>query len=168
MVWKYLQSCSKSDILSLPDVPPSMELMKIDGFSSLSEEERWLIGFCANRGSNAPKNFSGKFCNFDKDKIRILESLYKIKHWDIRNHSYELLEKVDATWYIDPPYQKMGNLYKNSEINYEKLSEWCRSRTGQVIVCENDGADWLDFNFLTSLGGQRKSSKEVMWYNINQ
>jgi hypothetical protein len=33
-----------------------------------------------------------------------------------------------------------------------------------VIVCENDGADWLDFQPLTSLAGQLHTQKEVLWY----
>ena len=58
----------------------------------------------------------------------------------------------------------MGQLYKKNIIDYNYLGKWCKSRLGQVIVCENEGADWMDFGFLTSLGGQRKSSKEVIWY----
>jgi len=166
-VWKYLQSVSPNDILNLPDVEPSKELSKVDGFSNLSDEEKWLIGFCVNRGSNAPKNFAGKFCNWNKDKIRISNDLHKIKHWDIRFGTYSDLKSYNATWYIDPPYQKMGVLYKENSINYAELGKWCKSRNGQVIVCENEGADWLNFSFLVSLGGQRKTSKEVIWYKHN-
>jgi len=166
-VWKYLQNASKEDILSLPEIPPSTELMTIDGFKNLSSPEKNLIGFCSNRGSNMPKNFSGKFCNFDRDKKRISESLHKIKHWDIRIGDYHDVENLKSTWYIDPPYEKMGKLYKESNIDYEDLSNYCKTRNGQVIVCENDGATWLDFKPLVELAGQRKMSKEVFWYKEN-
>jgi len=36
-----------------------------------------------------------------------------------------------------------------------------------VIVCENDGADWLDFKELVDLKGQKHLRKEVIWYKEN-
>lgn len=163
MVWKYLQSASESDILCLPDIKPSSELSKNDGFNSLSNPEKWLIGFCANRGSVTPKNFAGAFCSWNKDKKRISRDLHKIKHWDIRCGDYSSIQNVEATWFIDPPYQKMGALYKEKSIDYKFLGEWCLSRIGQIIVCENDGADWLSFKNLKEISGQRKKSMEVVF-----
>ena len=70
--------------------------------------------------------------------------------------SYEELVNVEGTWYIDPPYQKQGIYYKHSSkgINYDELSKWCLSRKGEIIVCENMGATWLDFKPLVDLKGQ--------------
>ncbi len=164
-VWVYLRSASKEDILNLPDVPPSSELIKIDGFSNLRQEEKWLIGLCSNRGSNAPKNFSGSFCSWSKDKIRISQNLHKIRHWDIFHGDYKLYANMKATWFVDPPYQNMGKLYKENKIDYQELGTYCRERLGQVMVCENEGADWLPFEKLTEITGQRKKSVEVVWYN---
>lgn len=167
-VWIYLQQCSKTDILRLPDISPSQKLSEVLGYSQLSDDEKYFIGFCVNRGSrNTPKTVSGKFCNFDKDKIRVSENLYKIKHWDIRFGDYTSLPNIQATWFIDPPYQDSGSIYPEKIHNYQILSEWCKSRLGQVIVCEEFGASWLDFQYLTEYTGAYGKSKEVVWYLEN-
>jgi hypothetical protein len=44
-----------------------------------------------------------------------------------------------------------------------KLAEWCKSREGQVIICENSKATWMDFQPLRELSGQRHKTLEVIW-----
>jgi hypothetical protein len=61
-----------------------------------------------------------------------------------------------------------GRAYKYHDIDYPALGEWCRSRSGQVIVCENAGAEWLPFQpfrTIKGLEGRRggKKSVEVVW-----
>ena len=51
-IWKYLKQASKQDILKLPDVNQGDDIRTM----GLSIEERYLIGFCINAGSNTPKN----------------------------------------------------------------------------------------------------------------
>ncbi len=58
---------------------------------------------------------------------------------------------MKATWFVDPPYQNMGKLYKENKIDYQELGTYCRERLGQVMVCENEGADWLPFEKLTEI-----------------
>src|SRR6185503_17119774 len=113
-IWKYLQSASSSDILKLPDVNNGDELIKIDGFTQLLQEEKWLIGFCVNNGSAVPKNVAGRmnFNSWARDKKRISNELYKIKHWNIKCDDYINIENVKATYMIDPPYQVGGKYYK--------------------------------------------------------
>jgi len=48
-------------------------------------------------------------------------------------------------------------------VDYQSLSTWCRSRTGQVIVCENSNANWMEFQFLSALYGVKKHTKEVVY-----
>jgi hypothetical protein len=36
---------------------------------------------------------------------------------------------------------------------------------GQVIVCENSKANWLDFKPLVEITGQSKKSLEMIWTN---
>jgi 16S rRNA G966 N2-methylase RsmD len=85
-----------------------------------------------------------------------------------------------ATWFIDPPYQPqevpegsktvypkgMGyapNCAADS-IDYTELAAWCRSRLGQVIVCEQARADWLDFEpLIAAQDSQGKMKREVIW-----
>jgi hypothetical protein len=75
-----------------------------------------------------------------------------------------------ADMFIDAPYEVAGRAYKFHDINYPDLGDWCRSRTGQVIVCENTGATWLQFQpfrTIKALEGKRggKRSEEVIWTN---
>jgi site-specific DNA-adenine methylase len=165
-IWRYLQQAKESDILSLPNIK---EGESIDDHLYLCDEEKWLIGFCINRGSTNPKKTAKKFNSWDKDKIRIANDLHKIRHWDIRHGTYEEIENIEATWFIDPPYQKQGKYYKynNKTIDYTALGEWCKSRKGQIIVCENIDADWLDFVPLKEFHGQLNKNVEAVCYINN-
>jgi hypothetical protein len=86
---------------------------------------------------------------------------------------YTLAGDDEATWFIDPPYQVNSNGSaktkfpqgmgyapgcKSTDLDFEVLAEWCRTRRGQVIVCEQSGANWLPFKPLKPL---RTGSTEV-------
>ena len=103
---------------------------------------------------------------------RIGRVLPVLHDWEIRSGDYRDLPDVEATWFIDPPYQPLvsmaGNGYTNGAdgIDYDELGVWCQSRRGQVIVCEQSPAQWLPFSHLAhqqtgSANGQ--SRLEVMW-----
>lgn len=164
-IWRYLQNATPNDILSLPNVGYKEDIRV---HTHLCEEERLLIGYCINRGSASRRNIAQKFNSWDKDKVRIANDLYKIKHWKIIQGSYQDIDvNICATWFVDPPYQFGGDRYihSNKNLDYKKLSDWCQSLNGQVIVCENSNANWMDFKPLTSLQGQRHQTDEVVWYN---
>ena len=93
--------------------------------------------------------------------------MYKIKHWKIICGDYRDLENKNATWFIDPPYQYGGEHYihGNKDICYWALGQWCKSRQGQVLVCENTKADWLPFEPLKKMRGQSHTTVEAMWTN---
>jgi len=170
-IWKYLQQTSPKDILSLPEVHEGDD---IRNHTQLCDEERWLMGFWINRGSKSPKNivtkWGGKNGYWKRKKSEIADSLHKIKHWTIKLGSYNQIKNKKATWFIDPPYQFGGENYvfSNESIDFKVLAEWCKSRNGQIIVCENTKADWLDFNSLVKLTGQRNETVEAIWYRENQ
>lgn len=135
-----------------------------------------LIGFCINTASSMPKNIVQKWmCQSKKDLnwasttnyrlTQIANLLPEIKHWDIQFGDYKELPDLEATWFIDPPYVNGGQHYKVNDINYEELAEWCKSRKGQVIVCENNNADWLDFRPLVVNNGLVRKSMEMIWTN---
>lgn len=150
-VWKWLQQCSPNDILSLPKTYTGMDLSKLQ----LSEGELLFMQMNAGIASTAPRNKVSKFSaeqNGRKNKYkRVAEQLFKIKHWNIVHGSYEELENIKATWFIDPPYQFGGSAYKENKIDFIKLANWCKSREGQIIVCENTKADWLPFKPLKKI-----------------
>ena len=99
----------------------------------------------------------------------IANNLSKIRHWDIKLGDYSDATNSKATWFIDPPYQVGGKYYKYGTklLDYGFLSSWCKSRLGQVIVCEGEGGDWLPFNSLITSRGNRYQHKEYVWINDN-
>lgn len=101
---------------------------------------------------------------------RIASQVPHIRHWTISQASYDTIPNLKATWFIDPPYQVAGRAYRFHDIDYPALGEWCRGRSGQVVVCENAGADWLPFRpfrTIKGLEGRRggKKSEEAIWTN---
>jgi len=161
-LWKYLRSCQPKDILALPSVKNGEKIP-----TYLSEEEQLLLGFCCNNASSRPKKTAGRmnFNSWHRDRERIAEDLHKIHHWQIWEGDYTEVRNVTATWFIDPPYVVGGKNYHHNKINYPELATWCRERLGQVIVCENNDADWLDFKPLVEVRGQSYKNKEVIWTN---
>lgn len=90
---------------------------------------------------------------------------------DYRHGSYWEAPDVEATWFIDPPYQyanRRGYKYGASTIDFERLKEFVLSRRGQVIVCEQEGADWMPFMPLGGIVTHRGSvSREVVWTPVD-
>jgi len=168
-LWKWLQKCSPNDILSLPQLKTGEN---VEDYNWDCEEAKHLVGFIIAGGASMPKKTATKWKteirpNTQNYKLNLIaSSLYKIKHWKIECASYEEIENKNATWFIDPPYQKGGIYYKHSskKIDYPHLSEWCQNREGQVIVCEERGADWLPFQPFTLVRGVKSTSfQEAIW-----
>jgi site-specific DNA-adenine methylase len=173
-IWKWLINEASPDvILRHKDFYIGQDISQID----LIKEHRDLIGFCINRGSVSPRNVVQKWSCQVASKAnwasttafsleRIAKLLPEIKHWQIRFGDYKTLPDVEATWFIDPPYQSGGKHYRVSEIDYSGLAEWCKTRKGQVIVCEKTKANWLPFTALTKIQGQREKTTEAIWTNL--
>jgi hypothetical protein len=171
-IWKWLQKCSPKDIMGLPSMKGGDH---VDDFTFECKEARDLMGFIINQGSSVPKRSVSKvFGNgkmellIEREKKRIADNIHKIKHWKIFLGDYKDIVNTNATWFIDPPYQYGGEYYhssvNNKHIDYPSLAEWCKKRMGQVIVCENDKASWMDFKYLSDLSGSKHKTKEVIWY----
>lgn len=174
-IWDYLIHASEKEILDLPmiDFDKSVEDYAI------CQEAKWLIGFWLMTASTKPgfRATSRSIKAFESNRrlyLWIIENRYKIanqvqyiRHWTIENKSYEEIKNEDATWFIDPPYQQAGKSYKESSknINFDHLGVWCKSRHGEVIVCENEGSTWLPFeSFSNIVNARRKQTKEVVYY----
>ena len=160
-LWKWLQQCSPNDILKLPNIEKGTDIRTL----GLTEEERFLIGFCIGRGNQYTLHMAGDFNDWKTDKKRIAEQLYKIKHWTIKQGCYKDIENVESTWFIDPPYEVGGYKYKHSEIDFNDLAEWCKNRNGQSIVCENTKATWLPFKPMIKMSGCQTTTTEAIWSN---
>jgi hypothetical protein len=112
-------------------------------------------------------------------RSRIEATLPFIRDWEIIHGDYRDLPNVEATWFIDPPYQSIehdkaaGAVYNvsNAGLDFAELAEWCQSRRGQVIVCEQSPASWLPFS---PIGTQSNASAtverrtEVVWMSDQQ
>lgn len=172
-VWRYLIRVKASEILAIPDVRPDESLDDL----RISQEARWLVGFWLNRGIASPRKTPSKWMrdgirpgSFWGTRVRqtIASQVNSIRHWRVYNCSYvDCPTSRVATWFIDPPYEGAGKHYRfgSEQIDFGELATWCKSRPGQVIVCENKGAAWLPFRELADVKTTRadRRSREVIW-----
>lgn len=165
-IWRYIQAASVSDIKALPVLKAGERLSR---YKWLCDEERALVGFSLGYGTVSPRTTCTEWADRKQRcrllKKRLLDHREYVRQWKITNLHYADLPDVDGTWFIDPPYRYAKAKYRyNCVADYDRLGAWCRSRRGQVIVCEGDGADWLPFRpFAKQQVGTGKMYKEVMW-----
>lgn len=170
-VWKWLQSCSPNDILKLPR--RLVETDRLDEMTFDCEEAKLLMGFVVGCGAQRPRVKATKRKTTDRPNHvnynlqRIAKNLFKIKHWQFIEGDYTVAPETKATWFIDPPYQHGGQAYVfgTKQINFTDLAEWCRTREGQVIVCENTKADWMNFKPISKQRGSLFATTEAIWTN---
>jgi site-specific DNA-adenine methylase len=176
-IWDYLIHVSSEEILRLPILGNDD---CVDDFS-IPQEAKWLIGFWLNTGTDHPckrlSMWGMERVNVNKCMVwcrnvinRIAYQVNFIRHWKVYNISYKDIQfNEKMTWFIDPPYNnKPGEYYKfgRKQIDYIDLCNWCLNRRGQVIVCENYGANWLPFKeFGVFRNTKNTGSKEVIWVN---
>ena len=174
-VWDCLLNVKPAEILALPNIGNDQTVNDFD----LPQEARWLIGFWLNKGVASPCLRPSKWMRAGSHlnsfwgpaiRLRIASQLEFIQHWKIVHGSYEDAPDIEATWFIDPPYQIAGSHYRQSSkhIDYPALGKWCQSRKGHVVVCENEGATWLPFRSFMSIRASNKPdgakwSEEVIW-----
>lgn len=172
-VWRYLIGADPARLLSLPDVDENgVDVLDI------SDPEKWLIGFWLNAACTQPVKRPSKWArsspkaNFWGDRIRtrLAAQVCAIRHWTVLEADWHDAPFVTATWFVDPPYNNAaGSHYKHGPdaLDFGRLATACAVMPGQVIVCENEGADWLPFRFLANIQatpkhGARRSA-EVVW-----
>lgn len=176
-VWRYLISVDPQRILNLPDV--GMEGVDDPRHSKLTQPEKWLIGFWLNSATASPRKTPSKWMRkkpgatyFWGPKRRhiLADQVRLIRHWRVIEGDYWDAPDIEATWFIDPPYAIAGKHYPEKVSDFAALGDWCRTRRGQVMVCENTGADWLPFRHLadvksTHRPGKSDKSAEAIWTN---
>jgi site-specific DNA-adenine methylase len=167
-IWRWLIRAEREEILELPLLAVGEAIPD------------WVTGarreFLARRSMSSAKPWYkwtalGYFTQ--AVKARVADDLAKIRTWESHNLDYKELPDIEATWFIDPPYVgRLGGMYEfgNKWFDYSALADWCMSRRGQVIVCENEGADWLPFRQLATVrgcvrSGKEMASREVIWTN---
>ena len=174
--WRYLINATKEDILALPLLEPEQRVEELE----LEPVQRWLVrcwlgtisvrpcrklsGWALSDIARGWSTYWGKRC-----RLRLANQVHHINHWTVLHGSYtDIEESSPSTWFIDPPYQDKGYKYVHGSelLDYDALGVWSRTRNGQVIVCENEGAGWLPFRPLCSAqsGVHRiQPKKEAIW-----
>lgn len=173
-VWDYLIHATPADILSLPIVPQGTTLDKF----SLEPNAYNFVGYCIAQSSAYRRHKPSAWSSWNENRReRVANCVTKIKHWTVINGDYSEAPDIEATWFIDPPYMVEGRTYKFAKsykysgegIDFEHLGAWCQSRKGQVMVCENEGANWLPFRPHKSTPAKKSKvdhREEVIWTNI--
>lgn len=182
-VINYLIRSTHDDIMKLPLLKDKQLVGELD----IDQDAKWMIGFWLNSGSISPKNMLSAWgresqdnmpANFwgERCRARLAKAVEQINHWTCTNASYKDIKTLnfdpyETVWFVDPPYMGAGKFYKHSsnDIDYIHLRQWCNCLMGQVIVCENMGANWLPFEQLYEMRGAargRKKSVEAIWTNI--
>lgn len=173
-LWRWLIRASEAEVLGLPlEVPTTVRDL------DLAPGPSALIGFWLNKGASAPRQSPSSWMRKGAHassfwgreiRARIARQVGAIRHWTVIEGTYSDAPDEEATWYVDPPYQRAGVHYRKRVSDYAALGAWCRARRGQVIACEEAGADWLPFQRLGSFkanesrtGGKRCA--EVIWTN---
>ena len=180
-VWRYLIESSLDDIRALPLIGDDTNIRQLD----IPRGAKWLIGFWSGCGPKYPRNTPSKWhksTNRGRNKRwseatrdHVAMVCDRVSHWRIIHGDYSDSPDLEATWFIDPPYSVKGHHYRcgSRDIDYSALAEWCRARRGQVMVCEQDGADWMDFEpFRRHRSTWRpetgeRTATEVWWTNGN-
>lgn len=164
-LWKWLQSCSESDILGLPRYNTGDRIIR----EHLDCDEQYeLIRFLMQQGTvGGNKVYQWGVKSYEQNLKRIADSLFKIRHWKFKCGEYTSIENCECTWFVDPPYQNGGHKYRynNKGVDYDALAQWISGLAGQVIVCENTKADWMPFNPLVEMQGIKFITTEAMWTN---
>ena len=177
-MWRYLISVSPADVRAIPEVE------HVDALPDwVPSGARSLYGFWLNNATVAPakqlsmgrkklRDAGRRFEGWtEHTRERIASQVEHIRHWKVIEGDWWEAPRIEATWFVDPPYtNKAGSYYIHGpdEIDFDSLAGACQMRfQGQVIVCENEGADWLPFEpFMTAKAqpnSPAKGSKEVIW-----
>lgn len=178
-LWRWLIAASPAEVRALPDLEADVCADDLQ----VCEEARALIGFTMCSGANAPrKTFTARHRNpiaprFDarnwwaRQREQTAQGVAEIKHWKIfEGDWFDAPPVTDATWFVDPPYQKAGKYYKHSAVDFALLASECsalKAMGEHLIVCEAEGADWLPFVPLAKVKASSRAggrySHEVVW-----
>lgn len=172
-LWRWLIQVDPTTIERLP-LTFDCDARDLD----VEPEAAWLIGFWLNTATAQPCQRPSKWNTagtkpgvFWGPLARARIPLNDAPMADVVDlpGDYHTAPAATATWFVDPPYQHAGIHYRHGSdaIDFGALALWCRSRCGQVMVCENAGAEWLPFKPFAhgrSATGEGKKSKEALWY----
>jgi hypothetical protein len=174
-LWERIQRFSVDDVASI-QCPPIGERTTEPLIVAACAGQQFATGIMA--GARPDYQVTSRMArDFPKIQKRIIAALPLIRNWQICCGDAYRAPDMEATWFIDPPYWvhpdrkgTNGDGYSEgaSAIDFPKLGSWCRSRRGQVIVCEQLGASWLPFRPLVerqTAAARLSRRTEVIWTN---
>lgn len=164
--WQWLQNQLPSDMDNMPSSSHGRIPAPVHGAPDR------LMQLMFQQGTASYRTMQGNFSP-DRPFDRLKPKLHKIKHWRFMSGHYRAIPDVEATYYVDPPYQYVDRReyrFGRDMIDFADLSDWCKTRRGQVIVCDDTRATWLPFVSLNAprsvTSGQRGTSvHEAIWTN---
>lgn len=170
-IWRFLIAATPDEIMALPLMDPGQSIHSLD----VSDDARLFLSCCVN--TSAFRNVLTQWKNGQNDglwgekwRAKVASQVNAIKHWRVEHGSYVDSPNDECTRFVDPPYEALAEHYKTSRaapIDYNHLGQWCKSRHGQTIVCEQYGAQWLPFRYLGELAAVRsakgRTCKEAIW-----
>jgi len=182
--WRWLIGASRADVLAVPLVDDTRDLPAWVRKGAIN----LIVLLLSEASASGPRGQTVQSKRVTKGvangermrgwgeamRDRVASQVDAIKHWTIIEGDYTDAPNVEATWFVDPPYDnRAGRAYRFHDIDYPALGDWCRTRQGQVIACENDGATWLPFRPLYSVttrmngakGEGGRKSTEAIWTN---
>jgi hypothetical protein len=201
-IWSFLTQADALDIVErfVPDTVVAGQKVS----DLIPSDLPGLVEICraeANQGTQGAKGVHDQITSMGakcwKVKRKLREVIPEVCDWRVTQWGYgdvnrqlrltdlmnlgdgavipEANSPMTATWFIDPPYaNEAGKRYRQGGLDYATLSTYCKTRKGQVIVCENYGADWLPFERFnhqrTSIRSryQKANAQEVMYYKESQ
>jgi site-specific DNA-adenine methylase len=168
-IWNYLIKVPEDEIRALPKLKTGQSIP-----DSLSKDERTLLKYLVNAGSAAGGQTVTEFVGDITPALESIASqLFKIRHWVAKKKSvFEIFSderEEERTWFLDPPYQFGGEhyTYSSKQLSFPSLAKVCQSLKGQVMVCENTKAKWLDFKPVVNNNGLKYKTVEAMWCNFD-
>jgi hypothetical protein len=166
-IWRYLLRPDVLDIWEKNVHLPILAGSKISEIVSADCDRGlvYLLQAEANQGTQGARGVHDQVTKrgqkfFDRLLRKMEFFLPQIRHWNLSQTSYENIPNQKATWFVDPPYSNIaGSRYRCNlaASDFDRLHNWVKSREGQTITCENDGAAWDDFQPLRSRLGFKSS-----------
>lgn len=174
-LWSYLIRVKASEVLSIPLLGPEQT---IDDLGDVAEEARTLVGFWLGTATREPRRRPSSWMRLRtapwhtrwmgcywgaRSRARLASQVDHIRHWKVIHGSYDSAPDVVATWFVDPPYQVAGKLYRSGRPDFGEVGPWARERKGLVMVCEAQGATWLPFRSHVDAFSLSGVSREVVY-----
>lgn len=138
-LWRWLIS-EAADVLGLPDPVLGEHTHSFLHILHMASKR----GFTYRKAAVTPFMMDA----WKASKPYMAANLYKVKHWTLIEGDYTMAPNVEATWFIDPPYQGdagTGYRHGSGSLDYGALGAWVQARQGYVMACDAPTATWLPF-----------------------